>query len=163
MVYNTPTPQTLYSARHYSYGEKIYNFDVDSVEYNDNDQPVLVVETKHARTKEIDLNSKQFRCLKNTYPHLPIICLVYYIANTDLFLLDEWTKDPDIHWVQFNAIAVNDLGKELLGQREKQLSEYEWVKLLYNLKNKEMPRNLHEDLCDKWIWRWAKHDQKIRE
>lgn len=149
---------TSYSARHYHYGRGLVMEDIDSIEYDENDLPVALVETKFGYIKLIDTNNGQFKRAKNTAALLgvPAFCVVYLIFGAPidgkLQLISEVTKPQDLepHHVQYLVIPLNQRACSFVSH-QCQMTELQYVELLYKLRGSKYLGQAEKPLFDRLV------------
>ena len=128
-----------YSRRHRLYGKQLSMVDVDHFWFEfDNTNPVAGVECKEANAKEVTLQTYSIRCLINICDRLeiPAIFLRYHKESEAEFIYDAV--------VPLNTFAKNHFS------RTSNMSEVEFVKLLYKIRG--VPAPADDDLY--WTIGW---------
>lgn len=146
-----------YSRRHREYGNKIYNWDIDHMEFDNNLDPVLMIEEKFGCPNliSIDLNTAEFtaKCKVANKLGIPLILLIVFPFNKENgYLLDGKESYDDLDHIQFAVIGVNELGR-MKFKNLTRLTEAEWVKFLYKIRGIERP--VLEGLGQEWRERWV--------
>jgi hypothetical protein len=119
--------------RHRKYGSELVMFDFDAVWFSVNDEPVAYLETKYGGT-DIDLNDREFRCLRNAVlPGKPFFCLWYYTYTNGIRFdaMDNRTKDCD--YAQYYIVGANEEGKKFF-PTVTALTEFQMVEFEYKLR-----------------------------
>jgi hypothetical protein len=115
--------------------------DIDMIEYKHN-IPCIYFETKHGHLSLIDLTDDQMTRHKNTAKilNIPFFIVLYYFPGLNKYneKVDEFgTKH------KYFIIAANDLARSHMTYSYTQLmSEEQFVKFIYKIKNQPFPENL---------------------
>lgn len=143
----------FYSNRHRTYGAPLYMYDIDDTFYertnNDYDdihtlwreysgtKSVLQTEEKHSYIKTVNLSSHQLQCFAADAKTLGIKFIVliphFFDANNNLVSLP---TDIPVHF-QYYFIPVN------FNTPATRMTEYDYVKWLYTIRNLPMPVFTH--------------------
>jgi hypothetical protein len=134
-----------FSARHRQYGPTLVAYDSDMNEYDLDDNLVAKLEMKHGNTVLLDLGERQFRCgcKEANMLGVPYYCVVYYYYHSYgkyPQLLHAQEHFPISH-VQYYVVPLNPKAQEHVAEAQ-EMTEEQFVKLLYHLRGDEMPPNL---------------------
>lgn len=160
MIFNSTKKESLgyrnlhYSLRHRKYGEQLYNWDVDHMEFDKFMEPVLLIEEKLGLIKEIDLNDNQFtaHCKVARKLNIPSLLLITFPSKDNGDLLDGKENHEELFHMQFILAGINVKGRKFvyeiakeLGPRdcslygEVKLTEREWVRILHEVRGLAEP------------------------
>jgi hypothetical protein len=142
----------FYSKAHRTWGN-LPMTDIDSIEYDCQDNPVAMLELKHSKTTYISITGQgdstlsadrrqesEIRKLIKVAASLqvPLFVVVYWFFCGDIILdADDYGK-KQIQHKQFYVIPINHLATQLVST-ETQMSEKEYVSLLYKLRGQDLP------------------------
>lgn len=136
-----------YNTRRRYYGN-LPATDIDFMEYK-NGKPVALIETKFGAIREIDLNDDQFEAMcVLADERIPVICCVYYPMDKNGEMLHAGSNPSLLTHIQFIAIGVNKLGRQML-PAAKRMSETEWVNFLCKLRDDKPNPGI--TLCNQWV------------
>lgn len=124
-----------YREIHREYGISLNCSDVDMIEFDENNEPILVTETKHYVSPDIDLFDSQFIRLRNVADGLnvPLLCVVYYPTGPDPLT----GIDPQFsNWFYYISPA-NKKAKQILN-KPKFFTEQEFIQLQYNIRGLQL-------------------------
>jgi hypothetical protein len=138
---------TDFLERHRAYGPMLNATDIDLIEYDEQDNPIMMIEAKHGHIKRINLNNPQFRRLRKTARLLdiPLFIVVYYYPGLNKYnnKVDEFGKLRKYYVIPANQLAENFVPDE------KHMTELEYVKLTYLVRKLPFPKYLTKQLDDK--------------
>lgn len=133
-----------FNIRHRKYGREATMYDGDGILFHyDTEEPVAWLETKYGCHQDIDLNNKEFRCLRNMCrkSQLPLFCMVYYLYDkNDKQLQSDDNLTGVCYHAQYYVIPSNELAMTWLSFPT-MMTEEEYVYLEYKL------RGYTEEFC----------------
>jgi len=132
-----------YMNQHRNWGKKLYCADADCLEFDGQGNLKAIIELKHGWEDEIDLDSYQFPALKKLagVQSVPLFCVAYFPPGYDAYTGQERLFGD--HW-SFYVVPANGYANALL-DCPTQMTEREWVTLLYQLREIPVPADLELD------------------
>ncbi len=135
-----------YNDNHRKWGAKLYATDVDMIEYDQNCEPQIMVETKHGFHYKTDLNNFQIKCQLKIAKKLniPYFLVYYFFPGLNRFnnKVDEFGL-----YKYFYVYPMNSNSKVYLN-KGCHMTEKEYVSFLYKIKNESIPSDLNIDKLD---------------
>lgn len=136
---------TDFNDRHRKYGKALHSMDIDLIHFDNNYNPVILIESKHGCTQLIDMQSYQIKCqekLANKY-NIPYFIALYYFPGENYYngKVNEFGLNHKYYIIPVNNIARSwmEFGDPAF------MSELSFVTLLYKIRNQQMPENLELD------------------
>lgn len=132
-----------YNDNHRKYGSKLYAMDVDMIEFNKDGIPQIIKETKHGHQYKISLDDIKLKCQANLAKasNIPHLLVFYYFPGLNKFnnVTDQFGPNRFFYVFPLNNQARNHLNNGEF------MSELNYVKFLYRIKNETLSNDLNID------------------
>lgn len=133
-----------YNDNHRLWGKYLFATDIDMIEYNSKFEPQILIETKHGHMSKINLDNIQIKCQLNIAKtlNIPYLMTLYYFPGYNKH--NNKTDEYGLYKFFF-VFPMNSKAREYVPITGEFLTELNYVKLLYKIKNESMPNDLKLD------------------